>query len=125
MTRLEAIKVQYQPLPVVVDAEEALKEGAPQLHDEVPHNLNAYIPYGDKEGTEKAIAEAEVVIKLTTRNQRTINSPIEPRAAIGEYDPATGEYTLRASDAVASRSPAVAGSHDPGRALQQGAGHRP
>ena len=94
---LDAIRVDYHPLPVVIDAEEALKDGAPQLHDEVPHNLNAYIPYGDKEGTERAIAEAEVVVTLNTHNQRTINSPIEPRSAIGEYDPATGEYTLRAS----------------------------
>src|SRR5947209_859959 len=38
---LEAIQVDYEPLPVVVDAEEATKEGAPQLHDTVPHNLNA------------------------------------------------------------------------------------
>ena len=94
---LEGIKVDYQPLPVVIDAEAALKPGAPLLHDEVPNNLNANIPYGDKEGTERAMAAAEVQVSLNTRNQRTINSPIEPRAAIGEYDPSTGEYILRAS----------------------------
>ncbi len=94
---LSAIKVDYHPLPVVVDAEEALKPGAPQLHDEVANNLNAYIPYGNKEAAERAIAEAEVKVSLSIRNQRTINSPIEPRAAIGEYDPGTGEFTLRAS----------------------------
>ncbi|MEI8164773.1 MAG: molybdopterin cofactor-binding domain-containing protein [Chloroflexales bacterium] len=94
---LDAIKVDYQPLPVVTDAEEALKPGAPQLHDEVPNNLNAYIPYGDKAGTELAISAAEVTVTLNSRNQRTINSPIEPRAAIGEYDQSTGEYILRAS----------------------------
>ena len=94
---LDAIHVDYHPLPVVIDPEEALKEGAPQLHAEVPKNLNAYIPYGDREGTERAISDAEVVITRNIRNQRTINSPIEPRSAIGEYDPATGEYTLRAS----------------------------
>lgn len=94
---LSAIKVDYHPLPVVVDAEEALKEGAPQLHDEVANNLNAYIPYGNKEAAERAIAEAEVKVSLSIVNQRTINSPIEPRSAIGEYDAATGEFTLRAS----------------------------
>ena len=87
----------YHPLPVVVDAEEALKAGAPQLHDEVANNLNAYIPYGNKEAAERAIAEAEVKVSLSIRNQRTINSPIEPRAAIGEYDAGTGEFTLRSS----------------------------
>lgn len=94
---LSAIRVDYHPLPVVVDAEEALKAGAPQLHDEVANNLNAYIPYGNKEAAERAIAEAEVKVSLSIRNQRTINSPIEPRAAIGEYDAGTGEFTLRSS----------------------------
>ncbi|HEX8439353.1 xanthine dehydrogenase family protein molybdopterin-binding subunit [Archangium sp.] len=94
---LAAIRVDYQPLPVVTDAEVALRDGAPQLHPEVPNNLNAYIPYGDKEGTEQAIATAEVVVTQAIHNQRTINSPMEPRGAVGAYDPATGEYTLYAS----------------------------
>ena len=94
---LDAVKVNYQPLPVVVDAEEALKDGSPQLHAEVPHNLNAYIPYGDKAGTEHNIAAADVVVTQAIYNQRTINNPIEPRGAIGVFDKATGEYTLYAS----------------------------
>lgn len=94
---LDAIRVDYEPLPVVVDAEEAVKDGAPLLHDAVPHNLNALWTVGDKEKTEQVIANAEVVINLPIRNQRTINSPLEPRGALGSYDPATGEYTLRAS----------------------------
>lgn len=94
---LQAIKVDYQPLPVVTKAEDAVKAGSPQLHDEVPNNLNAYIPYGDKEGTEQAIADAQVVIKQRIEIHRTINSPIEPRAALGAYDVASGEYTLYAS----------------------------
>jgi len=81
----------------VIDAEAAVQEGAPQLHSEVPHNLNAYIPYGDKNATEEAIRKAEVVITHTIRIPRTINSPIEPRAAIGQYEPATGDFTLWAT----------------------------
>ncbi len=91
---LQAILVDYRPLPVVMDAEEAIQEGAPQLHDEVPNNLNAYIPYGDRDGTEKAIATAEVTLTRSIHIPRTINSPIEPRAALGYYDADTGEYTL-------------------------------
>jgi carbon-monoxide dehydrogenase large subunit len=94
---LQAIRVDYEPLPVVVDPREALKPGAPQLHAEVPNNLNAYIPYGNKEAAMQALDEAEVVVELTTYNQRTINNPLEPRAALGEYDPATGDYTLHAT----------------------------
>ena len=94
---LQAILVDYQPLPVVTRAEDAVKPGAPQLHDEVPNNLNAYIPYGDKAGTEQAIADAPVVIKQRIEIHRTINSPIEPRAALGTFDSGSGEYTLYAS----------------------------
>ena len=94
---LETIKVDYEKLPVVIDPREALKEGAPQLHEEVPNNLNAYIPYGDQEAASRAIAEADAVVELTTYNQRTINSPLEPRCGIGDYDSATGDYTLYAT----------------------------
>ncbi len=94
---LEAIRVDYELLPAVVDAEQAVKAGAPQLHDEVPNNLNALWSCGDKEATDQAIANAEVVVTQTIRNQRMINNPIEPRGAIGQYDAGTDEYTLWAS----------------------------
>jgi aerobic carbon-monoxide dehydrogenase large subunit len=90
----EAIVVDYEPLPVVVGAPEALEDSAVQLHDAVPGNLNARWTCGDEARTDAAIATADVVVELDLRNQRTINSPIEPRAALGEYDPATQQYTL-------------------------------
>ena len=92
-----AILVDYEPLPVVTTPEAALAGGAPQLHDAVPGNLNAYWWAGDKDAAAKAIDSAEVVVKLDTVNQRTINSPIEPRGAVGSYDAGNGEYTLYAS----------------------------
>ncbi|WP_034087519.1 xanthine dehydrogenase family protein molybdopterin-binding subunit [Streptacidiphilus albus] len=94
---LRAIRVDYELLPVVTRADEAVKEGAPQLHDAVPNNLNAYWTCGEKEKTESAFEAAEVVVEMDLVNQRTINSPIEPRGAVGHYVPATGEYTLWAS----------------------------
>lgn len=94
---LEAIRVDYEPLPVVMEAEDAIKEGAPLLHDEVAQNLNAYLPYGDKEATDQAILKADVVIKQEIRIPRTINSPIEPRAAVGQYEASTDRYTLWAT----------------------------
>lgn len=94
---LAAIRVTYQPLPVVTRAEDALKPGAPQLHDEVPGNLNAHTQYGDRAAAERAIANAEVVIEQRMEIPRTINSPIEPRAALGHFDSGSGEYTLYAS----------------------------
>lgn len=94
---LERIEVDYEPLPAVTEPEAALREDAPLLHDEVPKNLNAYCTYGDKEAADKAIEAAEVTVELTFRNQRTINSPIEPRGAIGKFDPVTGDFTLWAT----------------------------
>ena len=91
---LAKIVVEYEQLPVVTTAKEALAEGAPQLHDAVPGNLNAYWTCGDKDATEAALADAEVVVELDIVNQRTINSPMEPRAAVGSYDPATEDFTL-------------------------------
>jgi aerobic carbon-monoxide dehydrogenase large subunit len=91
---LKTIKVDYEPLPVVIDPEEALKENAVQLHDTVPGNLNQHISFGDKEATEKAIAESEVVIKRKLRFQRVQHQPTETRATIADYNPETGEYTL-------------------------------
>jgi carbon-monoxide dehydrogenase large subunit len=97
MDALNAIKIDYDVLPAVVDADDAVRDGAPQLHDEVPHNLNAYWTCGDEQATDRALAEAEVVVDIDVVNQRTINSPIEPRGALASYDPVEGTYTLYAS----------------------------
>jgi len=92
-----AIKVEYEVLPAVVTPRAALAEGAPQLHDAVPGNLNALWTCGDATGTDKAIADAPVRVELELHNRRTINSPLEPRGALGEYDAKTGDYTLTAT----------------------------
>ena len=94
---IEAITVTYNEIPAVVDPQEAIKDGAPQLHEAVANNLNAYWTCGDEEGADKAISEAEIVVEMDIHNQRTINSSLEPRAAIGEYDPVKGEYVLHAT----------------------------
>jgi aerobic carbon-monoxide dehydrogenase large subunit len=91
---LSAITVDYEPLPVVVTAEDALKPGAPQLHDSVPGNLCAHVSYGDKRATEEAINKAEVVIRHKLTIPRQLHQAIEPRATVAQYDPATEEYTL-------------------------------
>ncbi|MDF5752062.1 xanthine dehydrogenase family protein molybdopterin-binding subunit [Spongiactinospora sp. TRM90649] len=91
------VRVDYTPLPAVTRPEQALAEGAPQLHDAVPGNLNARWTCGDADATDAAIAAAEVVVELDLYNQRTINNPMEPRAALGAYDPITDDYTLYAT----------------------------
>jgi aerobic carbon-monoxide dehydrogenase large subunit len=91
---LPAIKVEYEPLPVVMTAEEALKEGAPQIHDTVPGNLCAHVSYGDKAAAEQAVQSAEVVIRQKIHIPRQIHNAIEVRASIGTYDPENDSYTL-------------------------------
>lgn len=94
---LDLIKVDYEPLPVVVNAEEALKPGAPQLHDTVPNNLVMHGTYGNKEEVDKAVESAEVVVKQRIHNQRMIPNTIETRGTIASFDEKTGDYTLWAS----------------------------
>jgi carbon-monoxide dehydrogenase large subunit len=91
---LEAIDVDYEPLATVVDAEKATQPGAVQLHENAPNNVVFDWTVGDKAGTEKAIAEAEVVVKQRLVNHRLIPNPMEVRGDIGLYNPGTEEYTV-------------------------------
>ena len=65
---------------------EALKDGAPQVHDDAPGNLCYDWELGDKAAVDAAIANAHHVTRLDLVNTRLIPNAIEPRAAIGEYD---------------------------------------
>ena len=91
---LEAIQVDYEPLPAVVDAEKATQPGAPQLHDNAPNNVVFEWTVGDKEGTEAALDDAEVVVKQRLVNHRLIPNPMEVRGDIGWYNSGTDEYTI-------------------------------
>jgi carbon-monoxide dehydrogenase large subunit len=91
---LAAIEVDLDPLPAVVDAEAALGEDAPQLHENAPRNIAFEWWTGDKDGTAAAIDGAEVVVRQRLINQRLIPTPMEVRGAIGRYEPGTDEYTL-------------------------------
>jgi aerobic carbon-monoxide dehydrogenase large subunit len=91
---VEAIIVDWEPLPAVVDAEKATKPGAPQLHENAPNNVVFEWSVGDKDGTAAAIDSAEVVVKQRLINQRLIPNPMETRGDIGWYNPGTDEYTI-------------------------------
>jgi carbon-monoxide dehydrogenase large subunit len=91
---LEAIRVDWQPLPTVVDAEKATQPGAPQLHENAPNNVVFEWTVGDRAGTDAAIANAEIVVRQRIVNQRLIPNPMETRGDIGWYNPGTDEYTI-------------------------------
>jgi len=81
---LEAIRVDYDPLPAVADPEAALEPGAPQLHPEAPGNV-AYRwswSHGDVDG---AFARAHAVVSLRLVNQRLAAVAMETRALLAEY----------------------------------------
>jgi carbon-monoxide dehydrogenase large subunit len=91
---LEAIAVDWEPLPAVVDAEAATRPGAPQLHENAPNNVVFEWSVGDQAGTAAAIDGAQVVVRQRLVNQRLIPNPMETRGDIGWYNPGTDEYTL-------------------------------
>lgn len=91
---VDLIKVDWEPLPAVVDAEKALAPGAPQLHENAPNNRVFDWTVGDKAGTEAAFANAEVTVSQRLVNQRLIPNPMEVRGDIGWFNPGTDEYTI-------------------------------
>ncbi|MCB0170197.1 MAG: molybdopterin-dependent oxidoreductase [Anaerolineae bacterium] len=91
---LALIHVDYEVLPVVVDAKKATEPGAPQLHENAPNNICMEWSCGDEAATDQALADADVVIKQSLRNQRLIPTPMEPRGAIGVFSPVAEDYTV-------------------------------
>jgi aerobic carbon-monoxide dehydrogenase large subunit len=91
---LDAIDVEYDVLPAVVDAELATQPGAPQLHENAPNNIVFEWACGDGDATQAALDQAEVHIDFKLRNQRLIPTVMEMRGAIGDYNAGTQELTL-------------------------------
>jgi aerobic carbon-monoxide dehydrogenase large subunit len=90
----ELLRVDYAEEPSVVDPAQALKPGAPQVFAEVPGNLCYDWHLGDLAAVEAQFARAARVVKLDLINNRLVPNAMEPRAAIGEFDRATGDFTL-------------------------------
>jgi carbon-monoxide dehydrogenase large subunit len=90
----EKIAVDYEELPAVVSPVGAMADGAPQIHDEVPGNLVFDWELGDRAATDEAFSKAHHVTKLELINNRMVTNPIEPRAAIGDYDAGSDSLTL-------------------------------
>ena len=92
----EAIDIEYETLPAVTEANDALAPGAPQLFDHIPGNLvfDWDNDMGDAKATDAAFAKAAHVVTLDLVNNRLVANSMEPRNALAEYDPATGRSTL-------------------------------
>ena len=93
----DALLVEYDPLPLVADPMAALRPGAPQIWAEAPGNRSFTFIKGDRAATEAAFAAAAHVVELPLANQRVHAAPLEPRAAIGRYLPASQSWDLQCS----------------------------
>ncbi|MCH7740273.1 MAG: molybdopterin-dependent oxidoreductase [Chloroflexi bacterium] len=95
----ELVNVDYEELPVVVDAEEAQKPDAPQLHEEAPGNVafEWEVNGGDWDA---AAREAEVVVKQKIINQRLIPNAMETRGVVADYNPGTDQITMWTSTQI-------------------------
>ena len=90
----EAIRIDYEVLPAEVDTATAQRQGAAVIHDVAPDNTVYRWHLGDKAKTDAAFAAAKHVTKIDLTNNRLVPNPMEPRAAIGEYDSGDGAFTL-------------------------------
>ena len=90
----ELLEINYEPMPAVVRAKDAVAPDAPILWDEVPDNVCIDIEVGDASATAAAFAGAAHVVRLETWAQRVTGVPMEPRTNVAEYDVASGRYTI-------------------------------
>jgi carbon-monoxide dehydrogenase large subunit len=92
----ELIEIDYAPLDVVVGIANALKPGAPQIWPQAPGNVVLEWDVGNAQAAKAAVENAASVVELTVSNNRIVVAPMEPRAALAEYDQASGRFTLHA-----------------------------
>jgi carbon-monoxide dehydrogenase large subunit len=91
----ELVAVDYEPLPALVDLEQAAQSTAPKIWEECPGgNVGTTIAFGDEAAVDAAFAIAAHITAVRLINNRITANPIEPRAALGVYDAADGKYTL-------------------------------
>jgi carbon-monoxide dehydrogenase large subunit len=92
----EAIVLDIEHLPAVVDMKEAVKDGAPKVHDDLTSNL--CYDWGfveeNKGAVDEAFKNASHVTTLELTNNRLVANPMEPRVAVGDYDRSGGDHTL-------------------------------
>src|SRR5246127_173452 len=90
----EAIEIDYEVLPSVVDPLEAIKPGAPAVWPDAPDNIVAAMSYGDAAKVEEAFKSAAHTVSLDLISQRLIPSAMEPRSTIAEIEKKTGRLLL-------------------------------
>ena len=90
----ELLVIDLEDLPAVAGVRDAIAPGATAVHDDAPGNICYDWHLGDKAMVDAAFASAHKVVRLDLLNNRLIPNAMEPRAAIGDFDVNSGDYTL-------------------------------
>ncbi|MDX2159030.1 MAG: xanthine dehydrogenase family protein molybdopterin-binding subunit [Hyphomicrobiaceae bacterium] len=93
-----AVAVDYAPLTAVTAIADALADGAPQIWPSAPGNVAFRWTLGDRSAVDAAFAEAAHVVEARRTSQRVVICPMEPRAAVAQYDTATGTFQLHSGN---------------------------
>ena len=94
---VDLVNIEYEELPVVVRATDAVKAGAAQVYAESPNNICFTLRMGNVDAVEPAFAKAAHVTKLELFNNRLNAFTMEPRGCLAEYDSGTGRFTVYSS----------------------------
>ena len=92
----EAVEVEYESLPAVVESEDAVAPGAPLLWEGAPGNIAYDVEKGNLAGVEAAIARAKHVVRVRIRSPRVQIVPMETKGAVAQFD-ANGRLTFEGS----------------------------
>ncbi len=92
------VGLDIEALPASVDVAQAAAAGAAQIHEAAPGNLVVHARRGDADATAAALAGADMVVRGTFTVPRVAGGQMEPRSGIGEYDAATGRFTVTAGN---------------------------
>ncbi|OUM02816.1 xanthine dehydrogenase family protein molybdopterin-binding subunit [Variovorax sp. JS1663] len=98
----EAVLVEYEELPMVVDTQAAAAEGAPLVWPAATGNIAAEMRHGSIEAASEAFARADHVVALDIVNQRVVALTIEPRSVLADVDTASGRLSIRMSTQMPS-----------------------
>lgn len=96
------VEIEYEELPFVSESTKAVAPGAALVWPDAGDNICAEMRHGDAAATEAAFQAASHVVKLDLTNQRLAPSPMEPRALLAQFDPASDRITLRMSSQMPS-----------------------
>ena len=99
----EAVAIDFEPLPAVTATEAAAAPDAPRVWDQTGGNVFIETFFGDKDATDAAFAKADRIVRKSFNIGRVTGVPLEPRSALGAFEPSTGRYTVYAGSGGAVR----------------------